>query len=82
MISKNIPEINAGNPNANIGKGCHIFAKAARNGAKIQLTLEMVEQVPTAWLLKFVGYISDVIKNIIAKAMDDAPFPKFQEILK
>ena len=42
----------------------------------------MVEQVPTAWLLKFVGYISDVIKNIIAKAMDDAPFPKFQEILK
>ena len=65
-----------------MGKGRQIFAKAAKNGAKIQLTLEMVEHVPTAWLLKFVGYISDVIKNIIAKAMDDAPLPNFEKNIK
>ena len=69
------PETNAGSPSANIGKGCQTFAKGAKNGANRQPTLEIVEQAPTAWLLKLVGYTSEVIKYIIAKAIAEAPFP-------
>ena len=52
----------------------------AINGANKQKILEMNEQVPTAWLLKLVGYNSEVTKNTIEKATTEAAFPKSQKI--
>ena len=50
-----LPESIAGHPKTSNGKGCQTLAKGAIKGANKHPTLEIVEHVPTAWLLKFVG---------------------------
>ena len=69
----------AGHPRTNKGKGCQSFANGAINGANKQPTLEIVEQDPTAWVLKFVGYNSEVTKKTMvnAKAEDALPTLKY-----
>ena len=70
-----IPERIAGPPKTNNGKGCQTFANGAIKGASKQPTLEIVEQDPTAWVLKFVGYNSDVTKKTIEKAIVEEALP-------
>ena len=72
------PEIMAGTPKTNKGKGCQSRAKGAIKGANKQTILEIKEQVPTAWLRKLVGYNSEVTKNTIEKATSEAALPNNQ----
>ena len=73
-----IPEIMAGIPKTSRGKGCHNRAKGAMKGASKQTILEIKEQVPTAWLLKLVGYNSEVTRKTMEKATTEAALPNNQ----
>lgn len=74
LIGK-LPDKIAGPPKTNKGKGCQTLAKGAINGANKHPTLEMVEHDPTAWVLRLVGYSSDVTRNTIEKAIADEALP-------
>ena len=74
-VEYSLPERIAGHPRTNNGKGCQIFANGDIKGANKQPTLEIVAHAPTAWVLKFVGYNSEVTKNTIVKATADDAFP-------
>ena len=50
-----------GIPRINIGRGFEMQASFGINGTQIPSILEMVEHDPIAWVLRFVGYSSDVI---------------------
>ena len=52
----------AGTPRTNIGRGFQAQASFDIKGAEIPNILDMVEQDPIAWLLKFVGYNSPVMR--------------------
>ena len=61
-------DIKIGTPIITIGNGGHILAKGPKNGAHMQNTRDIVEAVPTAWDLKFVGYNSLVMRYTSWKA--------------
>ena len=56
------PIIIEGTPKTNIGNGFQTQDSLDINAADIPNILDIVEHVPMAWVLKFVGYNSPVIK--------------------
>ena len=61
-----------GNPRTNIGKGFQIQDNFDINEADIPNILEIVEHVPMARVLRFVGYNSPVIRYTTPNAAFEA----------
>ena len=51
------------------------MASLATNGASNPNTLDTVEQVPTAWFLRFVGYNSAVTSQTTKNEASEKHFP-------